>query len=70
MSLGAFHLAQSGRMGPVVLALPEDILSSIGPYRFVPKAHKVQPGLDLDAICSGPSNISRMLEDQSFSFGA
>jgi acetolactate synthase-1/2/3 large subunit len=46
----AFHIAQSGRMGPVVLALPEDILSSIGPYQFVPKAHRVQPGLDLDAF--------------------
>ena len=46
----AFHLAQSGRMGPVVLALPEDILSSLGPDQVSQKAHRVQPGVDLEAF--------------------
>ncbi|WP_211307505.1 thiamine pyrophosphate-binding protein [Polynucleobacter rarus] len=46
----AFHLAQSGRMGPVVLALPEDILSSLGPDHVSQQAHRVQPGVDIDAF--------------------
>ncbi|HEY5674728.1 MAG TPA: thiamine pyrophosphate-binding protein [Malonomonas sp.] len=46
----AFHLAVSGRPGPVVLALPEDVLSAVagvadtGPYRQI-QAHPGQADL-------------------------
>lgn len=43
----AFHVAQSGRKGPVVLALPEDVLYMIGQENPVAPAHIVQPGLDV-----------------------
>ena len=42
----AFHVAQAGRKGPVVLALPEDMLYLAGQENPVKKAHIVQPGLD------------------------
>jgi acetolactate synthase I/II/III large subunit len=34
----AFHVAQNGRPGPVVLSLPEDMLSSVGQAVIAPKA--------------------------------
>ena len=37
----AFHIAQSGRPGPVVLALPEDMLSAFSVGGDAPKAHGV-----------------------------
>lgn len=43
----AFHVAQAGRKGPVVLALPEDVLYMIGQENPVDAAHIVQPGLDI-----------------------
>ncbi|MBU3621569.1 thiamine pyrophosphate-binding protein [Polynucleobacter sp. CS-Odin-A6] len=43
----AFHVAQAGRKGPVVLALPEDVLYMFGQENPVKPAHIVQPGLDL-----------------------
>jgi acetolactate synthase-1/2/3 large subunit len=43
----AFHVAQAGRKGPVVLALPEDVLYMTGHENPVKAAHIVQPGLDL-----------------------
>jgi len=42
----AFHVAQAGRKGPVVLALPEDVLYLYGQEKPVAPAHIVQPGLD------------------------
>lgn len=42
----AFHVAQAGRKGPVVLALPEDVLYMAGEEHPVAPAHIVQPGLD------------------------
>ena len=42
----AFHIAQAGRKGPVVLALPEDVLYLSGEEHPVAPAHIVQPGLD------------------------
>ena len=44
----AFHVAQAGRKGPVVLALPEDVLYMTGPENPIKPAHIVQPGLDTD----------------------
>ena len=46
----AFHVAQAGRKGPVVLALPEDVLYMIGTENPVGPAHIVQPGLDLQVF--------------------
>ncbi len=46
----AFHVAQAGRKGPVVLALPEDVLYMIGQENPVKPAHIVQPGLDLNSF--------------------
>ena len=46
----AFHVAQAGRKGPVVLALPEDVLYLCGQEKPVAPAHIVQPGLDRAAF--------------------
>ena len=42
----AFHLAQSGRKGPVVLALPEDVLFKDAQERITPAAQIIATGLD------------------------
>ena len=44
----AFHVAQAGRKGPVVLALPEDMLYLPGQENPVKPAHIIQPGLDVN----------------------
>ena len=54
----AFHVAQAGRKGPVVLALPEDVLYLCGQEQLLAPAHIVQPGLD-------HANFSRALEEFS-----
>jgi len=46
----AFHIAQSGRKGPVVLALPEDVLYEYAQENPTAPAHIVQPGLDLHSF--------------------
>ena len=46
----AFHVAQAGRKGPVVLALPEDVLYMLGQEKPLKPAHIVQPGLDVDTF--------------------
>lgn len=51
----AFHVAQAGRKGPVVLALPEDVLYMTGQENPVKAAHIVQPGLDLHSFDSAMS---------------
>ena len=42
----AFHVASAGRKGPVVLALPEDVLFAQGIEKPTLPAHQVQPGLN------------------------
>ena len=42
----AFHLAQSGRKGPVVLALPEDVLFKEAQEKPTPAAQMITTGLD------------------------
>ena len=42
----AFHVAQSGRPGPVVLALPEDVLFAQTESKPIKAAHVIRPGLN------------------------
>lgn len=55
----AFHVAQAGRKGPVVLALPEDVLYMMGQENPVRPAHIVQPGLDRAEFSSALEAFSR-----------
>ena len=51
----AFHVATSGRPGPVVLALPEDMLTTEATVEDVERHHVVQPA-------PAPSDIARLEE--------
>ena len=46
----AFHLAQSGRPGPVILALPEDVLFAKAESIPVKSAHVIRPGLNREVF--------------------
>lgn len=48
----AFHLAQSGRPGPVVLALPEDVLGEVAEAGDLPAARIARSAPEPDAIDS------------------
>jgi acetolactate synthase-1/2/3 large subunit len=51
----AFHLATSGRPGPVVLALPEDMLSATAAVADAPRYQRVQ-------AAPAPSDVARVVE--------
>jgi len=48
----AFHLAQSGRPGPVVLALPEDVLTEYAQVHDLPTARIARPAPDPAAMAT------------------
>lgn len=54
----AFHLAQSGRPGPVVLVLPEDVLSEFAQVQDLPAARIARPAPDPGAMDSLRDRLS------------
>ena len=60
----AFDLAMSGRPGPVVLALPEDMISDLSDAPDLPPAPRPVPGISdaqRDAICAALATAERPL---------
>lgn len=55
----AFHLATSGRPGPVVISVPEDVLSEATDVADAPAARLVQPGADPAAIAQLAGELAR-----------
>ncbi len=53
----AFHVANSGRKGPVVLALPEDMLSSIAEVADLPA---VAPAVPVDLTAQASTILARL----------
>jgi len=60
----AFHLAQSGRPGPVVLVMPEDVLDEVAEVADLPGARRIRaaagPG-DVDAVIKALGRAERPL---------
>ncbi|MEO1293898.1 MAG: thiamine pyrophosphate-dependent enzyme, partial [Pseudomonadota bacterium] len=54
----AFHVAQSGRPGPVVLALPEDMLSASAEVADAPVALPARQGMSADATASVTQSLA------------
>jgi acetolactate synthase I/II/III large subunit len=55
----AFHVATSGRPGPVVLALPEDMLSDVADVADVPSPSPPLTGIDPAAVTAITAELSR-----------
>lgn len=60
----AFHLAQSGRPGPVVLVMPEDVLVEVAEVPDLPPARRIRAAadpFDLDAVIEALARAERPL---------
>jgi acetolactate synthase-1/2/3 large subunit len=58
----AFHLAQSGRPGPVVLAIPEDVFAESAAVADLPPARRIAAGAapgDIAALCDAIAAAER-----------
>ena len=55
----AFHVSMSGRPGPVVLALPEDMLDERAPAISLAPAHRIQPAPSPAAMAEFRDRLAR-----------
>ena len=73
----AFHVAKSGRPGPVVVDLPKDVMTALGEYLPPAKARhrsynpqvkgdlsKIEQAVELLANAKKPSDLCRRWRDQ------